>query len=104
MAKSAANVAHISCVVSNDVAVRVEPDEGRSVGDVAARAQREIEAAGDALLRVNAQLAIIERAFKEDNLDGFDAYALLKTALEVCGTYAERAMEQADYFAEVQHA
>ncbi|OMW13632.1 hypothetical protein AQ962_03615 [Burkholderia pseudomallei] len=70
------------------------------------RAGDELHAAADALLRANAQLVVIKKAIESGDLDRFCAFSLVETALELTGTYAERAENEADFFtamAEVCH-
>lgn len=70
------------------------------------RAGDELRAAADALLRANAQLVVVKKAIEAGDLDGFCAFSLVETALELTGTYAERAENEADFFtamAEVCH-
>ena len=69
------------------------------VEELPKRAGDELRAAAGALLRANAQLVVIKKAIEACDKDGLCAFSLVETALELTGTYAERAEGGADFFA-----
>jgi hypothetical protein len=69
--------------------------------ELAKRANAELHAAADALLRANALLVVIKRAVDDRNLDGLCAPSLIETAIELTGVYAERADAESSFFSEV---
>jgi hypothetical protein len=71
--------------------------------DITKRAEDELRAASEALLRTNALLAVIQYAVSGGEIDKFSTHSLIEIAIELTGTYAERAEDQADFFKEESH-
>ena len=71
--------------------------------DMASHACEELRDAANALLRTNALLLVVQRAFNEQDLDRRCVRALMDTAIELTAIYAERGAAEADYFEGVRH-